>query len=205
MQNTISHEYTTKVAAVRLARVVNALTFCELSRSSFRHHRETAYAHFQFKHSYWLMGGYLYEAFHLVNELAGNFGTAFHFKDLMQFAAAVSEYEHLLAEMNCNPSFTLDYGGGTTEQICETVWLDNAKLAKGRDGSNPRVPFYDEVTQVDAEWLRQRSKQYLEFPHLTDVLQNGLELYSRMFRMAAVKFIEVQILGKEARDMGLGE
>ena len=206
MKNNISHDHTTKVAALRLIRVVNALTFCELARMSCRWHREDwGYLNFQSRHAMWLIGGYLYEAFHLVNDLSENFGTTFHFKELMHWAKSVAEYEELLADMNCNPAFTLDYGGETTGQICETVWIDNTRLAEARDGSNPRIPFYDEATKIDVDWLRQQTRQYLELERVHEFVNHGLELYSKMFRMATVKFLDTQILGSHTEDMGVSE
>lgn len=204
MNQDISHDFNTTVAALRLTRVVNALTFCELARMSSRVHGDAAYGKFQQNHALWLTGGYLYEALRLINELAANFGSAYAFKDLMQVASSLAEFEPLLEDLSDNPSFTLDAGGTTTERICESCFTTNIKLAEARDGSNPRIPFYDETVELDSFWLLRQSEAYGK-DAVRDFVNNGLDLYSKMFRIAAVKFLDTQILGMPPEASGIGD
>ena len=70
MKNNISVEFTTKIATLRVARLVNALTFCELIYNTRQPHLEGNYRRLLRAHSVWLLGGYLYEALHLVDDLS---------------------------------------------------------------------------------------------------------------------------------------
>ena len=87
MNNNISVEFTQRVATLRVARLVNALTFCELAKQC--RHEDAGYTLFQKKYVTFLTGGYLYEAVHLVDDLSQNFGTSYHFRELMRFAASM--------------------------------------------------------------------------------------------------------------------
>ena len=201
MKNNVSIEFTTKVATLRLARLVNALTFCELVRTKVSSFENQEYFCFKWKHAAWLMGGYLYEAVHLIDDLSENFGGSRHFRELMQFAAYTRPYRELLAEMNTNPSFTMDWGGGTSERECEAVHFTAEGIAADRSGTNPRVQFYDEAWAVDAKWAAMQVMKFMPIEQANEIASDGLDLFSKMFRLAAVRFIEGQVLGRTHEDL----
>ena len=199
MNNNISVEFTQKVATLRIARLVNALTFCELAKQC--RHEDINYTHFQRNYTIWLMGGYLYEAVHLVDDLSANFGTSYHFRELMRFAASMRPYRELLAEFNCSPGFTMDWGGGTSERVCEAVPFFAVNLASNRAGWNPRIPFYPDVMQIDSHWTGDQMEKCMPRSEAAEIANNGLDLFSKMFRMAAVTFIEGEVLGHTPEDL----
>ena len=203
MKNNISVEFTTKVTTLRLTRLVNALTFCELIYRTRQPYLEQNYFRLQKAHSVWLLGGYLYEALHLVDDLAENFGTSHHFRELMRFATFMRPYRDVLAEMNQNPGFTMDWGGGTSEQVCGLIVFDTADLAKSVAGSKPRLPAYDETATIDSKWMYQRLRPLMDADLIQETVPDGLDLFSKMFRLAAVRFIDGEILGMTTEDLGV--
>ncbi len=196
MKNNISVEFTKKVAMLRIARLVNALSFCELVRTAPQPYANRDHARLQKIFVQWLMGGYLYEAVHLIDDLAENFGTSYPFRELMRFAATMRPYRELFAEMNCSPAFTMDWGGATSERICETLHFETKQLAEWMVGGNPRIPVYAEAANLDAKWVYELVKQFMDPVTINETIPDGLDLFSKMFRLAAVTFIEGQALGR---------
>ena len=204
MKNNISVEFTTKVATLRIARLVNALTFCEMVGTTRQPYLDRDYLRLQKAHTVWLTGGYLYEAVHLIDDLSENFGTSYHFRELMRFAATMRPYRELIAEMNCSPGFTMDWGGGTSERVCETVHFETVELASWVLGSNPRIPVYGHAANIDAKWTFAQVGRFMDPVTINETVPDGLDLFSKMFRLAAVTFIEGEVLGRAPEeDLGV--
>ena len=76
-------------------------------------------------------------------------------------------------------------------------------LAAGRYGSNPRTPFYNDAQYIDARWTGDQLEKMMPRQEAAEIANHGLDLFSRMFRMAAVTFIEGEVLGRTPEDLGV--
>ena len=183
MKNTTHEEITSKS---RVARMVNALTFALQSHAVTPHLEDKAREALQVVHSVWLLGGYLYEAIHLVDDLSTRHGKETRFKRLEQFARNIRLYRELFAEFNLNPSFNMDWGGDTTRKAIAT--MGNTTLYYTPEAVDDGA-IYPGIFRLDIQYLQDKSDQLVSDDELDGLIRHGLRTYAQMFIDAGIEFI----------------
>ncbi|MDI1240460.1 MAG: hypothetical protein PSX80_00900 [bacterium] len=184
MNKTTNHEETT--AKSRVARMVNALTFALQNFESCDRFRDESRRALQGIHSVWLLGGYLYEAVHLVDDLSTQFGREARFKRLDQFSRNSRPYRELFAEFNLNPAFNMDWGGDTTRKAIAS--LGNSTLYHTPQALDEGA-VYPGIFTLDIHYLQDKADTLVTEEELNGLIRHGLATYAHMFIEAGIEFI----------------
>lgn len=172
---------------VRVARMVNALTFALQSLKASAQYSDLGRRQLQDVHSVWLLGGYLYEAIHLVDDLSSAYGRSPRFAKLDAFARNIRPFREVIAEFNLNPSFTMDWGGDVTRKMIAAK--GSPFFATAAQSLTAQGVMYPGVFTLDTEHFRDATDNLVTDEELDDLVKHGLVSYAEMFIDAAIKFV----------------
>lgn len=166
--------------------MVNALTFALQNFESSDRFKDEGRKALQGIHSVWLLGGYLYEAVHLVDDLSTQYGREARFKRLDQFAKNSRPFRDLFAEFNLNPAFNMDWGGETTRKAIAS--LGNSTLYHTPQALDEGA-VYPGIFTLDIHYLQDKADTLVTEEELNGLIRHGLATYSRQFIEAGIEFI----------------
>jgi len=166
--------------------MVNALTFALQSHELGRLFDNKVRQALQGVHSVWLLGGYLYEAIHLVDDLSTQYGRETRFRRLDLFSRNIRPYRELFAEMNLNPAFNMDWGGDTTRKAIAS--MGNTTLYHTPEALDEGA-IYPGIFKLDLHYLEDKCGDFVLDEELNDLIRHGFVAYAQMFIKAGIEFI----------------
>lgn len=166
--------------------MINALTFALQSHAVTQHLEDKPRKALQGVHAVWLLGGYLYEAIHLVDDLSTRYGRESRFKRLDQFARNIRPYRELLAEFNLSPGFSMDWGGETTRK--QIALLPNSTLYHQPETVDDGL-IYPGIFRLDIQYLEEVTSDHATEDELEDLIRHGVQTYAQQFIEAGIEFI----------------
>jgi hypothetical protein len=198
--NLSRHEEATSV--MRVARMANALSFANEIYKSAKGVTDAKRRTLLQLHATWLMGGYLYQAVHLVDDLSTQYGRSARFRGLMRFAEEINGFREVFAEFNLSPAFSMDWGGDGTRQTIASLELDFPGVVRNEfDASDPGC-FFANVHRVDSFHLQDKLAKFISEEDLPGLILSFPETILQ-FVSAAKQFIGGQG-GSNTRTMPKG-
>jgi hypothetical protein len=171
-------------AIVRIGRLANAIAFADfiLLNSSdlpiMVQRRQVCQAVF-------LLGGYLYEAVHLVDELLPRYGNLPGFADLLIFRSAMNRHRDLLNEIAFSPGSHMESTDAKTKAMLDRHELDLCSLTAGCCIAPDEGIWLHAVFALDVEpILEAHGKEVFAS------IDEAFPLAAKNFSTAATRFIE---------------
>ena len=177
-------------AVIRVARLANAIAFAERAYLDGLRDPKHVRAR-QTKHAMFLLGGYLYEAIHLVDQLADRYGRLQCFGRLMYFSALSRKAREIVAEFNFNPAFSLDWGGGTTKQQVGEDPIDVLDMQRQCHRCEQGHVFFPNVYKLDFDWLAKATEKTVSKADLSDTIKHDFPQLVQAYLQGAVEFVNI--------------
>lgn len=171
-------------AMVRLARLSNAIAFtlqvqCDANSNPVRDIKDR-----QVYHSTFLLGGYLYEAIKVVEDLKSEYCRRVSFAGLWHLHNDLANKHDVLAEMNFNIGYHHESDDRSTRKALAKMELPLTELKRSAFASMPQWTYYPTAYMVDTsvliESLSNRMTKQDVFRYLRYDLVNVAERFLRV-------------------------
>lgn len=174
-------------AVVRVARVANALSFAD--RATITGQLPQHIAQRQQQQATFVIGGYLYDAIHLADELAETYAPMICFEGLLAFVMNAKKYRNIVAEFNFNPAFTLDWSGGVTREAVEEHYIDLESIEANCHRRELGHVYFPAIHSLDQTILAEKLAKEITEEGLVDFVREVMPLLTFLFVDGAVEFV----------------
>jgi hypothetical protein len=176
-------------AMVRLARLSNAIAFTfqvQIDASSQPENIRNR----QVYHSTFLLGGYLYEAIKVIEDLKRHYCRRVCFAGLRQLHNDLVKNHDVLAEMNFNIGYHHEANDNSTRSVLRRMELPIAELKRSALAPAPHLTYYPTAYMVDSNVLFDSLVGLMTKQQIAKYVRNDLDRIARRFLRVSETFIK---------------
>ncbi len=178
-----------EAAIVRVGRLANAIAFAKFAYQGNYDHLDECTRRRQVYQAMYLLGGYLFEAMRLVDELTKRYGNNPYFAELLVFGAATAKYREIFTEFIFSPGFHLESTAKATEDALERQELAlNSVLACCT--LEPDDTYFHSVFAFDTQRLVEALEKNYSYEQLYEFTIIEMPQIAERFLAGASQFIE---------------
>src|SRR4030095_6412799 len=178
-------------AMIRVARLANVIAFTERAYLDAKFH-DRGVKRRQFQQATFLLGGYIYEAVQLLNELKAKYTNAPFFSEFLVFLSKLRADCDILVEFSYSPAFHQDWRSSKTLEALDWRELDLCSLAASclTEGYQPSDTYFPVTHQFDSDSIIESFKGNVPTDELNNFARYELHKLAERFLCGATEFID---------------
>jgi len=176
-------------AMIRLARLSNAIAFSMLAMSDNDRHPEAVKVR-QTHHATFLLGGYLYEAAKVIEDLKPQYCRRVSFSDLWYLHNDLVNNHDVLAEMNFNIGYHHEADDRSTRKVLAKMELPLTELKRSAYATPHAMTYYPTAYDVDTKALFNSLSNRMSKDEVSKFVVHDLARIAERFLTASEKFIK---------------
>lgn len=194
-QSTITTPRTRRVrqdeaAIVRIGRLANAIAFAKYAYTEKYRDEDEMTRRRQVYQSMYLLGGYLFEAMRLVDELSTRYGNRPYFAELLVFGAATAKDREIFTEFIFSPGFHLESSAKATEDALNTQELELNSVLACCSYSEENEAYFHSVFAFDTQRLVEALEKNYSYEQLYEFTLSTMPQIAERFLDGASQFIK---------------